>query len=210
VRILAIETSGKAGSVALLDAGRLLADCPLPPEQGRTLAPAVHALLQRAGWTPRDVEVVAVAVGPGSFTGLRVGVTTAKVFAYAVGARTVGIGTLAAIAAQAPAAGRVWSVLGALRGELFIAAFRPADDALEAVFAPSLLSEADWLARLEPGDTVTGQGVAATPPETWAPRAATVGELAWRRSSQGSFDDVWTLAPTYLRRSAAEEKFGPA
>ncbi|MEI6502464.1 MAG: hydrogenase expression/formation protein HypE, partial [Armatimonadota bacterium] len=65
-------------------------------------APAIHALLEQVGWLPRNVQLLGVAVGPGSFTGLRVGVTTAKVFAYAVGADLLCISALEAIAAAAP------------------------------------------------------------------------------------------------------------
>jgi len=87
VRILALETSDTAGSAALLDGERLLAEKLLAQGQrsARALAPAVRELLTDAGWQPKDVELVAVTVGPGSFTGLRVGVTTAKAFAYAAG-----------------------------------------------------------------------------------------------------------------------------
>ena len=60
------------------------------------------ALLKQVGWRPDDVQLVAVSVGPGSFTGLRVGVTAAKVFAYAVGAEVLGVDTLEAIAAASP------------------------------------------------------------------------------------------------------------
>ena len=67
----------------------------------RTLAPGIRHLLADAGWTPRDVALVAVSIGPGSFTGLRLGVMTAKAFAYAVGAPVLGIGTLEVIAAHA-------------------------------------------------------------------------------------------------------------
>ncbi len=70
------------------------------------------------------MKLVAVAVGPGSFTGLRVGVTTVKLFAYAVGAEVLGINTLEVIAAQAPdEIGDVWAVLDALRGEIIAAYF---------------------------------------------------------------------------------------
>ena len=66
-----------------------------------TLAPGIAELLKHVAWLPRDVQTVAVGVGPGSFTGLRLGVMTAKAFAYATGAQILGIGTPDAIAAQA-------------------------------------------------------------------------------------------------------------
>src|SRR5205823_153504 len=80
--------------------------------------------LATANWLPKEVELVAVTVGPGSFTGLRIGVTTAKAFAYAIGAEVVGVNTLDALAAQAlPSPSPLWAILDAQRQELFAAKF---------------------------------------------------------------------------------------
>ena len=128
-RTLALETSGLSGSVAACDGGRLLAERELAQgsRSAQSLAPALRQLLAQVGWQARDVHRVAVTVGPGSFTGLRVGVTTAKAFAYAVGAEVIGINTLDVIAAQAPVeAARVAVALDAQRQELFAAVYGPA------------------------------------------------------------------------------------
>jgi len=247
VLILAIETSGLAGSVALLESGRVLAEAPLDPARrsAQTLAPAIDRLLRDQQMAPQQVGLVAVTVGPGSFTGLRVGVTTAKTFAYAVRAQVQGVSTLEVIGLQAAewllaeppaeplameaagppaAAGReVHSLLDALRGELFVGRFRI--DALAGAAARALLRMADdellaidtWLAQLPAGAVVCGPGVqrvagrlpagVITAPEaTWEPRAATVGRVAWRDYENGRRDDLWKLAPAYLRPSYAEEK----
>src|SRR6185369_14233589 len=103
-RIIAIETSGRHGSVAALggdaDAAPPIGQIVLTAEQrtAQALAPSLKQLLAAVGWSPKDVEMVAVAIGPGSFTGLRIGVTTAKAFAYAVGAEVIGVNTLCALA----------------------------------------------------------------------------------------------------------------
>jgi hypothetical protein len=104
MRVLAIETSESVGSVAALAAGSLLGELRLPPKQGsaQSLAPVLITLLDTVHWRPDDVELVAVTIGPGSFTGLRVGVTAAKTFAYAVKAQVLGIDTLETIAAGCP------------------------------------------------------------------------------------------------------------
>src|SRR5687768_12135976 len=104
MRILALETSGLSGEVALLEGERVIAEQWLDPGQrtARSLAPGMKQILQTAGWQPRDVQLVAVTIGPGSFTGLRVGVTAAKTLAYAVGCEVMGVDTLEVIAAQAP------------------------------------------------------------------------------------------------------------
>ncbi len=102
MRIISWETTGTAGSVAALIDDRVLLERYLPDEQrsAQSLAPSIDALLAEVGWRPAEVELIATAVGPGSFTGLRVGVTTAKMFAYAVNCPLIGVNTLEAIAAR--------------------------------------------------------------------------------------------------------------
>src|SRR5690606_34842805 len=103
-----------AGSVALLDDGKLIDARRLPdrPRSAATLAPALDELFQSTGIAPARIGAVAVATGPGSFTGLRVGVATAKMLAYAVGAKIVGVDTLEVIAQQAPEDCRqLWAVV---------------------------------------------------------------------------------------------------
>ena len=104
MRILALETSGTSGSVALWDA-----TSPNPPQQwdlpsdarsARTLAPIVQLALNERSWKPTEIELVAVTSGPGSFTGLRVGVVMAKGFGFAVQCPVVGVNTLEVIAAR--------------------------------------------------------------------------------------------------------------
>ncbi len=227
-RIVAIETSGRSGSVATLlggaDGSRLVGQIVLRGDQrtAQALAPALQLLLKQADWSPQSIELVAVAIGPGSFTGLRIGVTTAKTFAYAVGAEVIGINTLGALAAQAPAsAAPLWTILDAQRQELFAAKFLVNDAGRpRAECETFIISQEAWLAGLRPGDRVTGTalgrlaarlpaGVELVPQEFWQPMAAAVGQLAWQAYQTGHRDDVWQLAPKYYRASAAEEKRPP-
>src|SRR5262245_56901299 len=103
-RILAIETSGRHGSVATLGGepagARLIGQTVLTGEErtAQVLAPAIQQLLIATEWSPKSIDPVAVTVGPGSFTGLRIGVTTAKAIAYAVGADVLGVNTLEPLA----------------------------------------------------------------------------------------------------------------
>ena len=220
-RILALETSALAGSLAACAGGRRLDERTLEPTQrsAQSLAPALRDLLQTVGWKPRDVQVVAVAVGPGSFTGLRVGVTTAKTFAYAVGAGVIGVNTLDCIARQAPeTVTRLSAVIDAQRQQLY--ARRYARETASGVLVPvdeaTIVEGSEWLAGLGEA-AVSGPGrekwQARLLSETtvidraqWSPRAATVGLLAFERWERGERDDVWGLKPLYLRKSAAEEK----
>ena len=104
MRILALETTERIGSVAASDGDNLLLCNDLNRDErgAQSLAPGIRDLLDQVGWGPADVELVAVTQGPGSFTGLRIGLTTAKVFAYATGAALLGIDTLRVIAARTP------------------------------------------------------------------------------------------------------------
>jgi tRNA threonylcarbamoyladenosine biosynthesis protein TsaB len=221
-RILAIETSGHAGSVALGEDGRVVAAREISGDRktARMLAPAIREVLAEVGWQPRDVGLVAVGIGPGSFTGLRLGVTTAKAFAYAVGAEILGLDTREILAAGVSAdAPRVHTVLDAQRGELFVGRLVAAEPGGPRTLQPGpvLWSEADFLASLVPGDVVTGPvldrlaaklpaGVLASDRATWIPQAKDALALAARDWLLGRRDDPLTLLPEYGRASAAEEK----
>ncbi|MCE5267001.1 MAG: tRNA (adenosine(37)-N6)-threonylcarbamoyltransferase complex dimerization subunit type 1 TsaB [Planctomycetaceae bacterium] len=234
---LALETTDKIGSVAAVSGDKCLTELRLDPKlrSAQSLVPAMHALLQQVGWMPKDVQLVAVSVGPGSFTGLRVGVTAAKVFAYCVGAEVLGISTLETIAAAAveaeaiPCCSEVSAVMDAQRGDVVAQRFAivchsdctmnaPSEPTVEAIGPQELIPADAWLTGLAPGVVVTGPGlvklagrlperVRELPASYWAPRAAVVGRLASRYHAAGRHDDVWKLAPHYFRRSAAEEKW---
>ena len=225
MRVLAIETSGRLGSVALLDTSESKADSVLQrttPEGERTaqsLLPTIEELLQERGWRPADVELVGVTTGPGSFTGLRIGIVTAKTFAYATGAKLVGVHTLAAIAAGIDwPDGRLWTILDAQRQELFAASF-VAGKLLADLPPPAtdIVSIPQWLKSLAPGDAVAGPPVGKLPGQLpadvvvideslWHPSAATVGNLGLQLFERGKTKNPLELVPHYYRRSAAEEK----
>lgn len=179
--MLAFDTSGFAGSVALLDDDQLLAQRQLDASRrsAQTLVPALAEVLAEAGVRPSDVRLVAATIGPGSFTGLRVGVTAAKTFAYAAGCDVIGLNTLDVIAAQVPADllpsplvgeelgvrgsdssfPEIHALLDAQRKELFLARFRPAEDGPERLAADTIVSAQSWLDSLQPGTIVTGPGL---------------------------------------------------
>lgn len=225
MRLIAIETSGRHGSVALLEGSaeeaRLIRQLVLTGQErtARTLAPALHQLLTDAGWAARSVGLIAVAVGPGSFTGLRIGVTTAKTLAYATAAEVVGVHTLAALAAQAPPSDTpLWAILDAQRQELFAACFENREcEPLPIDCRTTLVTQDEWLSQLRAGDWVIGPvlrrlaarlpaGVVPVAEELWQPTAAAVGRVGWQAYRAGRRDDLWKLVPLYGRPSYAEEK----
>lgn len=219
--VLALETSGHGGEVALLEGERLLACHVLDSEQrtARSLTPGIAQVLAAAQLQPSAVQLVAVTIGPGSFTGLRIGVTTAKTLAYAVGAQCLAVDTLEVMAAQAEpgAATTLWSVLDAQRQQLFATPFEAVDGRWRASASTEVIDNDVWLQRLAPGTVVTGlglkrllgripAGVIVADESRWQPRAETVARLAWWDFQAGRRDDLWQLSPRYLRPSAAEEK----
>lgn len=128
MRILAIDTTLDACSVAVTDGGAVLASRsePMPRGHQERLAPLVAEAMRSAGLGFADLDRIAVTTGPGSFTGLRVGLAFAKGLALALGVPCVGVGTLAALAASVPAQGARAAVVDARRGQIYIQIF-PAD-----------------------------------------------------------------------------------
>lgn len=225
MRILAIETSGRIGSVALIevegDATIVAAERRTPEGErtARSLLPTIQELLREQQWRPADVNLVCVTTGPGSFTGLRIGVVTAKTFAYATSARLVGVHTLAAIAAGVKTRGAagLWTVLDAQRQELFVACFDGRDLVDQTVPPTEILSIPAWIERLTPGDVVSGpplakwreqlpDGIVVAEQSCWEPSAAIVGSLGAEILKRDGGVNPLELVPHYYRKSAAEEK----
>lgn len=219
---IGIETSGWSGSVALVEGTQVVARRVLDPSgrrHARTLAPEIQSLLDEAGRNAADLDVVAVSIGPGSFTGLRVGVVCAKTLAWAAQSKVVAVDTYQAIATQCPEDVRVVDVVGdGQRGDLYVGRYRQTERGDWARDGDIEIRPADeWLSQLTPDGVVTGPGLErrlaqagarcrALPQEDWAPRAETIALLGQQRAIVGRTDDLWTLEPFYLRRSAAEEK----
>ncbi len=223
--ILSIESSGRHGSVAALlanaDTVRCLNQIVLKSDErtAQALAPAIRTLLSKSDLTPENMNLVAVAIGPGSFTGLRIGVTTAKAFAYAVGAEILGVNTLEVLAVQASAKDTsLWTILDAQRQELFAMKFAVGKNGERHIDREtSIIARQAWLAELKPADQVIGPPlqrlseqlpphIRMISPTLWPPMAEAVGRLAWEKYCTGQRDDLWQLVPQYYRASAAEEK----
>jgi tRNA threonylcarbamoyladenosine biosynthesis protein TsaB len=223
LRILALETTGASGSVAALVGGRIVAERDLQSGQrsAQSMAPGIAELLREVGWQPRDVQLLAVTVGPGSFTGLRVGVTTAKTFAYATGAAVIGVDAMLVVAAQIPAdETQCWATFDAQRGELVVAHVRRTGSApfeVQRIGEPQIVDAEQWLGALPSDVIVSGPGLlhckTLLRPATrvaderlWQPQAGVVGQIGWRDYRAGARQDLWSLSPVYFRPSAAEEK----
>ncbi len=221
MQLLAIETSGLSGSVALWRDG-VVTERSLAVEGRRhaqTLIAELKALLDDRGVALKNIDGIVVSIGPGSFTGLRVGVVAAKTIAYAIGCGVLAVDTLASFAEQAPAEwSRVSVISDAQRGDLFVGEYRrDSHGHFERLTPVRIIAGETFHAGLIVTDIVLGpsarrwETVADRPRfihDAWSlqPSATGVITLAARRWAAGDRSDLWTLAPFYLRPSAAEEK----
>ena len=222
-RSLAIETSGRVGSVALAEDGRVLAESQFPHglKNAATIIPIIDQLCREHHWSPRDLDEVYVSAGPGSFTGLRIGITLAKTLAFATGLKIVAVPTLRVLVENAPsAAHNVIIVLDAKRNQIYTARFQRAnDDWLEAESA-HLDSLSAMLARVPRPVHLLGEGIPhhrqfipdndpsiiLTPDDVWRARASAVAKLGTESARAGHFADPYQLIPIYIRLPEAEEK----
>ncbi|HEX4577177.1 MAG TPA: tRNA (adenosine(37)-N6)-threonylcarbamoyltransferase complex dimerization subunit type 1 TsaB [Edaphobacter sp.] len=211
MRILLIDTAGSEGSVALADTGLAPAVVASEVLPGRTsserLLPAVRRLMEERGWKLRELAAVVVVHGPGSFTGVRVGVSAAKGLSEAGGVPLIAVSRLALLAACVDGeGGPVHAVLDAGRGEFYYGEYvgrrclremlMSGEDALEAAGGMVVVCEAkaaEALAGLEPGLRIVEE-----------PSAGDALPIALERIEAGDFDDAATLDANYLRRTDAE------
>ena len=220
--LLAIETSGMDGSLALLRDGQLLGERHLDRQgrHARTLVSEVRELLREHHIEPCDCGYLAVSMGPGSFTGLRVGITFAKTFAYATGAKLIGVETFDALAAGVSVTTtRLHVVMNAQREELFLGEYEiPEPGRFRQSNALRIVKVEQWLAELSPDVLVTGPGLegchdritnraSCSPRDEWYPQAAIIGRVAASMSDRADLPNCWDFEPLYVRKSAAEEKW---
>jgi len=226
--VLGIETSASVGSVALTTGDELAAERIFTAGlvHGVELVPAIDDVVQRAmpGGSGDAHEragrigLIAVSRGPGSYTGIRVGVTAAKTLAYALGRPVIGVVSLDALAANAPEdfdAVRV--VIDARRGRVYTRGYRRSGCVLRPVGEVELLPVAEAAGRLQTGEAVLGDGVEKyrdafgaagahlCGDEFAQPRASAVCRIGLAEYQARGGDDIHELAPLYLHRPEAEE-----
>jgi len=219
VLTLAIDTASDTAGLALADDTTLLAEMTWAARQAhsRQLLPTLEILLERAGRTKADLEAVVVCLGPGSYAGLRVGVSTAKALAFGFEIPVVGVGRLTADAWPLVGAvsGRVVPIQAAGRAELAWAAYERSSDDMTELEAPRLNRTEDLLPLLRSGDVVCAElrtlneeltvalhstGVRLV--EAPTARAVALMQLGAQRLARGEFDNLEALVPLYLRAPA--------
>ncbi len=224
--ILALETSTLTGSVALVDASpqktKIIGEITLNLQSTHSerLMPSIHRLLEDASLKIAEIQGIALALGPGSFTGLRIGVSTVKGLAYALKIPVVGVSTLEALACNVPySSSMICPVLDARKKEVYAAFFRGdgtgrIDRVSEDwVIPPEELCRRVTTETLFLGDGAevyaeilknAGPSVSFAAPSLSLPRALNVAGLSLPKFQRGETLDLFTFTPIYIRRSEAE------
>jgi len=217
MRVLAVETSTLAGGAALLDGEHVVGEYSLDVSatHSERLMAAIDRLLTDAGWTVRDLEGLAVSVGPGSFTGLRIGLSTVKGLALALAIPIAAVPTLDAMAALLPfAALPVCPVLDARKREVYASLYRWEGAVVRREWEYLAIAPDDLSERLSEPVIVLGDGAdqihspyarRIRPPRR-GPSPACVGALGHARLASGDTVAAADLVPIYLRPSEAELK----
>lgn len=223
--LLALESSTATGGAALLRNGDVQDAIELEEglRHGRDLMPAVAGLLSRRGFGPAAIWAVAVSIGPGSYTGTRVGVMAAKAFAFAARCKLAAVSSLAALAQSfvmehaTPPGDLVMTVQDARRDEVYVGLYQAGDDGMVDQRRPDIAVTPEeavaFYDRIKEFGTVchpVGSGFAtydrlfrdhlADGFSLVHPRAGAVGRLGWRQLSREQSADPLSLQPLYLRR----------
>lgn len=214
--LLAIDTSTRTVGLALYDGVQVLSEMIWSSSNYHTveLAPAINQMLNRADISMRALSGIAIAIGPGSFTGIRIGLAVAKGLALARGKPIFGVPTLDILAAAQPAQDmRLAAVLRAGRARLAVGWYHREGDAWSSSGDAEILTARNLNARINEPTMICGEldeeerrllarkwvNVVLCSPAQSVRRPSFLAELAWDRLQADRWDDPATLAPIYLR-----------
>jgi tRNA threonylcarbamoyladenosine biosynthesis protein TsaB len=220
-RVLLIESSGQVARIGIANGSMLLAERTLDETRrhARDLAPTISELLREQDWKARDITAVFVSLGPGSYTGLRVGAISSKALAYATGCSIVAVPTFSVLArqAQTPAVNLV--LVADAQQDLFYAQSFRRNDPSEKLRPSSDVSIvcAEEIIEWSPGAAFAGPGLhkiacrltpgTAVAAETEVANLGALWMVGRELAKRGGYDDPLALEPLYLRRSSAEEQW---
>ena len=225
MKILAIETSTMLGGVAIADGNGLIAEVRMNVKttHSERMMAAVDYALKQSDMTIDDIDVFSVASGPGSFTGLRIGLSTAKGLCYATGRPLVLVPTLRAFAWNFPfCAYPVCVMLDARKGEVYAAVFRWENDGFETVVpevsvrpedllkggeGPVLLAGEGLLRYRERIISAMGERARIAPPQGMVPSPSNVALVGLQKALRSEFTAPDAAEPLYIRRAEAEVKW---
>jgi tRNA threonylcarbamoyladenosine biosynthesis protein TsaB len=224
MRILAIETSTMLGGAAIMDGESLIAEARMNVKvtHSERIMPEIAGILQMSGLNINDIDVFAIAIGPGSFTGLRVGLSTVKGLVYATGKKLVSVPTLEAFAWNLPFSQfQVCPLLDARKKEVYAGLFKWSDNGFVKVMNEQPVKIESLLSGINEPTVFLGEGAILykeaiinalgeraifAQPQFMVPSPSNVAHLGMKKALAGEFADPVALAPMYLRKSEAETK----
>lgn len=213
--LLALDTSTLTCAIALYDDPIVVGEMMWRTASHHTveLAPAVADLLRRCSVTPADLKCIAVALGPGSFTSLRIGLAFAKGLAFSLSIPIIGISTFEYQAAAQPVSDEpLFTVIPAGRTRMAIQQFNAVEGQWQAVDTPQVMTPEEISDRVTGPTRICGEmnanerqligrkwkNAMIAPPALAMRRPAVLAELAWKRWKSGQIDDPISLSPVYL------------
>ena len=227
MKVLAIDTSTVVAAVALMDDGKLLGEYSINNKKthSQKLMVMIDEIMKALDIKPSDIDVFAASIGPGSFTGLRIGVTTAKAMAYATNKPVVGVPTLDALAYNIVTSEFIiCPILDARNSQVFTALYEVKGKSFERiteymgipVFELVQIFVRNNKKVIFTGDAIDlhkdyfkselGENCEFAPLGNRLQRGASVAELALMRAKEGKFTSSFELVPFYLRKSQAERE----
>ncbi len=228
--ILAVETSGRTGSVAVAEGAKILTERLFSGKlrHSAEIFPAANELLCQFGYKAEQVKQVYVSVGPGSFTGLRIAVTMGKIMSLAGDCKIVAVDSLDVVAANINGFGGengdaelIGVILDAKRSQFFTAVYENRDGKLVKILDDCLMNSAEFVERFgckERHIKLLGEGlvyykkdfkcegIGFFDEKYWWPSAKNVHLLGWEKAQRGEFEDALSLQPLYLRRVEVGKK----
>jgi tRNA threonylcarbamoyladenosine biosynthesis protein TsaB len=223
MRILAIDTSTRVGSIAVVEGPLLKAQniLNIRATHNQRLLPGIDRILTDGGWSLDDLDGFAVSLGPGSFTGLRIGLSIVKGLAWATGKPLAGVPSLDALAANVSLVPhKICPILDARKGEIYTAFYRQGDEGIPQKLSSYMaIKPEDLVALISETTVLLGDGLLSygdylkselgnrlvlAPPHLSVIHASAIAWLGWHRLRSGQFEDVSSCTPLYVRPSEAE------
>lgn len=228
MNILAIDTSSSVASVAIINNEKLVGEYSINTnlKHSEKLMPIINQLLLSCDISINDIDCIGIAEGPGSFTGVRIGIATARAISHVINVPIIGVSTLEALAYNIPCfEGIVCPILDARRNQVYASAYRWEDNNVFSVINQDAYYIDDIIDELNKynekiiflGDgidiykekLVSGLGVKAkfSLIYTKLQRASSVAQLALKYSKKGEMKNCFQVLPNYLRKSEAERQY---
>lgn len=228
--ILALETSGRAGSVALGRGDEIIFEkfFSAPMKHNAELFETITELLAKSDSNPSDIAEIYISIGPGSFTGIRIAVTFAKMMALSKGIKIVAVRTTDALAANVETCideqkleiTRIGTIIDAKRNHFFTAVFEKNEDEWVKTMNDTLMKASEFVKKFTGGDEplwllgegllyykdkFAADGIKVLDEQYWATRASGIYKAGRKQAKNGDYTDPKALSPLYLRKTDAEE-----